>query len=81
MQKEQQVHFFQGLYAFHFGLPTNVKLAICAAISEGTPWVLVGMNLLLLATLATLSGNTACLTAVCIWHTTAATSQQQQMEH
>ena len=40
------------------GLPTNLKLATCAAISEGTPRVqlLVGMNLLPLAALAHLSG-------------------------
>ena len=39
------------------GLPTNLKLATCAAISEGTPRVplLVGMSLLLLAALARLS--------------------------
>ena len=49
---------FRGLYAFRFGLPTNLKLATCAAISEGTPQVplLVGMSLLLLAAQARLSG-------------------------
>ena len=38
-------------------LPTNLKLATCAAISEGTPRVLllVGMSFLLLAALARLS--------------------------
>lgn len=35
VQKEQHVHFF--IYAFLFGLPTNLKIATCDAISGGTP--------------------------------------------
>ena len=74
VQKEQQVHFFRGLYAFHFGLPTNLKLATCAAISEGTPRVPlpVGMSLLLLATLGRLSGVPGILRTA---------SHQQRIEH
>ena len=58
VQKEQCVHFFRGLHTFRFGPPTDLKLATCAAISEGTPRVplLVVMSFLLLATLARLSG-------------------------
>ena len=49
---------------FRFGLPTNLKLATCAAISRWTPLVpqLVGMTLLLLAVLTFLSGVSG------IWH-------------
>ena len=41
VRKEQHVYVFQGLNTFGFELPTNVKLATCATISEGTPQVLL----------------------------------------
>ena len=57
VQMEQHVHFFRGLSAFSFGLPTNLMLVTCAASSEGTPRVPLPARMsVLLATVTHLSG-------------------------